>query len=283
MLRFFRQGHRKEASPKVPSLHYNWVFFMALDGPVSVMTSRGKLPPPESQRLWMFAPERPHCFVCGPETERIVFAFSTVGPLLEKLAAQSGSLSIALSDSEIAHWREFGQEIGQHFMAPSMKSLLIFEKALNELSLLLVRDMDFEPFSPLTLESVERVERAIGYYTEHLKERPKLPQVAASAGVSVAHLRRLFHEVFSKSPSAILTRLRLEQAVQRLLTTTDTMETIAENCGFQSASQLARAFQKYYGCSPNAWRHYVSPLAKKRGKNEHAELTQGLALRKFFP
>lgn len=283
MLRYFRQGHRDSPSTRVPSVHYNWVFFAALDGPVQVMKRHGEVPPQETRRLWLFAPERLHCFACGPETERIVLAFTSVSPVVEKLCKETGYLWCDLTDGDIAYWRVFGREINEHFLAPNPKSLLVFEKALNELCLLLLRDREFEPFSPLSMEATERVERAIRYFFDHLDERPKLTTIASAADVSVSHLRRLFHQVFGQSPATMLTRLSLERATQLLLTTADTMEVIASSCGFQSASDFTRVFQKYYGCPPNIWRQYVSPLAEKRGKNERAEFDPLIVLRNLFP
>jgi AraC-like DNA-binding protein len=282
MLRFFRIGHREEESPRIPSKHYNYVFFAALDGPVQVMRKRGKPSKPQYANLWLFPPQTAHCFICGPETERMALAFSSVSPVIEKLCSSEGYLECQLTKKDILFWRDFGRTIEEHFLAPSSKSLLVFEKALAELSLSLVRDREFSPFSSLAHETTDKIDRAVRYYFEHLGEQPKMVAVAEAAGVSEAHLRRLFHQVFGQSPANFLNRLSLERAVQLLLTTSDTMEVIAASCGFKSASDFTRVFQKHYGCPPNVWRHYVSPLAQKRGKNERAKADRTLILKHLF-
>jgi AraC family transcriptional regulator len=282
MLRFFRLGHRTEKVPKIPSKHYNYVFFAPLDGSVQVMRQRGKLPEPERRKLWLFPPHTPHCFVCGPETERIVFAFSAVSPILENLLKQETFLESSLTDNDILFLREFGGTVGEHFLNPSAKSLLIFDKALNELSLMLLRNRDFAPFNSFAHETTGKIDRAVHYYIQHLQEQPKIASVAQAAGVSEAHLRRLFNQVFGQSPASFLSRLGLERAVQLMITTNETMDSIAAECGFTSASDFTRVFQKHYGCPPHVWRQHVSPLAKKRGKNERAETDRTVILKTIF-
>lgn len=278
MLRFFKRGHRKEPSTKIPSLHYNWIFFASLDGGVQFVTKRGQRPAAQEHRLWIVSPQKSHCFVCGPETERIVLAFPSVSPLLQKMCASEGFLSCNLTEADVHFLRTFGEEIDRHFHSPNPKSLLIFEKALNELSLLLLRDHNFDSFSPLSLQRSGRIERAINFYLDNLSDRPKIDVIAQHAGVSVAHLRRLFHEVFNQSPTTILIKLSLEKAIQQMMTTTDTLDAIAEAFGFKSSSNFTRVFHKHYGCPPSTWRNYVSPLAKTRGKNERKLLEMEITL-----
>lgn len=282
MLRFFRIGHRTVKVPQTPSKHYNYVFFAALEGPVQVVLKRGQVSKPECHKLWLFPPQTEHCFICEPMTERMVLAFSSVSPVVEKILKEEPFLECALSQQDIKFCRSFGRIVENHFLSPSAKSLLIFDKMLTELCLMLLKDREFPPFNSLAFETTDKIDRAIRYYTEHLSENPKIASVAHAAGVSEAHLRRLFHQVFGQSPTSFFNRLGLERAVQLLLTTSETMESIASECGFMSDTDFNRVFHKYYGCSPHIWRKHVSPLAKKRGKNERAEIDRSVIMKSIF-
>ncbi len=49
-------------------------------------------------------------------------------------------------------------------------------------------------------------------------------------------------------------RMRIEHASRLLVESSDRLEIIAENSGFNSISTFYRAFAKHFGCSPTAYR-----------------------------
>ncbi len=102
--------------------------------------------------------------------------------------------------------------------------------------------------------SKNHVDAAIMWYAERMDENPSLLEVAKATGVSLAHLRRLFHEVLQTSPKNILDQLRFQRAMQLMSDINMKLETISERCGFGSASAFSRAFKIKFGCSPESWR-----------------------------
>ncbi|HTC23546.1 MAG TPA: helix-turn-helix domain-containing protein, partial [Gemmatimonadales bacterium] len=58
-------------------------------------------------------------------------------------------------------------------------------------------------------------------------------------------------------------RLRLRDALERLLSTTDGVSAVAYATGFASHSHLSDAFRREYGCPPSAIRR-LSPRAVAR-------------------
>jgi AraC-like DNA-binding protein len=106
---------------------------------------------------------------------------------------------------------------------------------------------------PAPASPAERVERALHWFEENLAEAPDVADVARAAGVSAAHLRRLFAEAGRPSPRAELARLRMA-AARRCLLAGWKLERVAAFLGFSEASAFSRAFTAECGRSPRAWR-----------------------------
>lgn len=99
-----------------------------------------------------------------------------------------------------------------------------------------------------------RLVAAIRIMEEHQAHPLKIGQVADISGISERQLARLFLAKFDKSPSDFYMELRLKAAKGRLLHTTDSLETIAQNAGFSSLSHFSRCFKTWDGESPSAVR-----------------------------
>lgn len=88
----------------------------------------------------------------------------------------------------------------------------------------------------------------------HLDEPLSLETLAAVTGLSPHHFHRRFRLAFGETPTAYVRRLRLERAAWRLLLHSDSILTIALDCGFNDHETFSRAFRRRYGLSPRAYR-----------------------------
>jgi transcriptional regulator GlxA family with amidase domain len=81
--------------------------------------------------------------------------------------------------------------------------------------------------------------------------------LARAVGCSVHHLGHIAHERLGVSLMEYLTRFRLEVARHLLTATRLTIDQVAGEAGFSSASHLSRAFLAHSGYRPGDYRRRV--------------------------
>ena len=89
----------------------------------------------------------------------------------------------------------------------------------------------------------------------------RLPALAAAAAMSVRHFSRVFTDEVGEPPGRYVERVRLEAARRELETTNDTLDVVAERCGFGTAETLRRAFQRRVGAAPDTYRRRFRVVA----------------------
>ncbi len=99
-----------------------------------------------------------------------------------------------------------------------------------------------------------RLENAIKTMDKNYVSPVRISDIAAKIGVSERQLERLFVKAVGKTPSAFYLELRLERAHVLMLSTTDSLEKIAELTGFSSQAHFSRAYKAWRGTSPMAVR-----------------------------
>jgi len=262
MLRHFACGYRDfRELPDVACARYNWIILASFDGKLSPRLdppSKGEkkrakanfyvIPP---QIRYVLIPETPRCF-------RAVFHFSYVGEILHDEVLKRGILSRWLDEKTLAEVKDIASTIKSHFRNPTIISELHYELALLRLSLIALDGLGFEKTNPLQSVPRERVEKALAWYNEHIKESPSLYEVAQNVHISATQLRRHFYEQIGRSPKAAFSRERMHKATRLLTNTSSTLDQIAEECGFQSSTDFCRAFKKTFNVTPNHWRHNVN-------------------------
>lgn len=95
---------------------------------------------------------------------------------------------------------------------------------------------------------------AITEITEHFDTDISLDDLAAKCNISTSHFIRSFKASIGYTPHEYLLAYRLRQSKQLLTHTAFSIEEIADQCGFHSASHFARAFRQSEGMSPTEFR-----------------------------
>lgn len=78
--------------------------------------------------------------------------------------------------------------------------------------------------------------------------------LAQHVGMSERHFTRRFTEQVGVSPAQYVASVRLEAARRALETTTDTVDAIADRCGFGTGETMRRTFARRLGASPDQYR-----------------------------
>lgn len=85
-------------------------------------------------------------------------------------------------------------------------------------------------------------------------EERSIASIAAKAGVSVSHLRRLFHQSTGVPPAVFRDQARQHEAERRLSTSLNPLKKIAYDLGFASPSHFTNWFRTRTGQSPSTHR-----------------------------
>lgn len=105
------------------------------------------------------------------------------------------------------------------------------------------------------LKSTHRV-HSREYLVECLVNEPSysLADISARTGYSLRHTTRIIQSMYGKTLTEIRTERAIDRAKALLVTTDKTVEEIATESGFGSASAMRRAFLKRVKMSPSAYR-----------------------------
>lgn len=100
----------------------------------------------------------------------------------------------------------------------------------------------------------ESIERAIQYMEEHVNQNISLDELAKTVNLSKFYFNRYFKKHMGMTPHQYFINLRIQNAKRLLATTHDSIESVAEQCGFDNASNFIRVFKQRAGMTPTAFR-----------------------------
>jgi AraC-like DNA-binding protein len=236
-------------------MRYYWEFQLFPTGRGCPIFRRGEEPEElgnQGGNFYIFRPDCPH----GWEEREdracsvTVFHFAEVSETLSRVFYQKMARGVVLSGEELNEIDQMAREIEDEVIRPLALSPLRYQFCLDKLSLIFLEKLIcFEDISYPSREK-QIVDAAIGWYCSHMSESPGVRETAEKMGYNVSHLRRLFHEVYNRSPAEIFVQERMNRAAEMLKSGTDSVIQIALACGYSSHSVFSRAFGNHYGTSP---------------------------------
>jgi AraC family transcriptional regulator, regulatory protein of adaptative response / methylphosphotriester-DNA alkyltransferase methyltransferase len=137
---------------------------------------------------------------------------------------------------------------------PNKENVLIFKQAEDALS------ANFRPCKRCKptgqrLPDQEWIGHLTQFIDEHYHEKITLATLAEVGHGSPFHLQRIFKKMNGMTPTEYIQRIRVEKAVELLLTTKKSVTEIAADVGFPNTSYFITVFKKRTGHPPTEYRN----------------------------
>jgi AraC-like DNA-binding protein len=113
------------------------------------------------------------------------------------------------------------------------------------------RDLDERHADP---GAYPRVARAVEHLRRNLGEPLRIEELARLAGMSTARFERVIKRIFHVTPVQLVTKARLEAAVQLLTGTGRSIAQVAQECGYSDHSAFCRHFKAAVEMTPSEFR-----------------------------
>lgn len=105
-----------------------------------------------------------------------------------------------------------------------------------------------------SVSTPETIRKSMNFMEQNFQKHILLQDIADHVNLSPTYFHKLFKSATNLTPQQYLSELRLSHAKMLLLTRNDSVEYIAEKCGFSSISYFDYQFKKTYGISPVGFR-----------------------------
>jgi AraC-like DNA-binding protein len=209
--------------------------------------------------LWVHGPESEHGWTDDPgqRSTVMVLHFWEGSPHLLRVLGEKGSVQIPLRKEELRWAETTVKKALEEVRRPSTRTWLWLESVRAELGLIAMRGLPDLRETALDPWAALKVEQAIHWYRERLRDAPTVTETARAVGTSPTHLRRLFATVRGESPHAVFLQLRLDLARQEIRSGGKKIAEIAERIGFSEPSAFSRAYRKGFGHSPQTDRNVL--------------------------
>ena len=104
-------------------------------------------------------------------------------------------------------------------------------------------------------QKIQRIKNAVQYLNRNYDSASlKISHLADVVNMSEKNFRRIFYDVYNKTPYAFLQELRINKSEILLLNTSKNVSDIALQCGFCDVYSFSHCFKKHMGISPTEYR-----------------------------
>ena len=128
------------------------------------------------------------------------------------------------------------------------------------IALILTRELGSKYDARETLFA-DRLEKLWSEVNADLKADWTVERLASRAKVSSGYLHKLVLKYFNVRPMQMVLRLRMNHAMELLINTNLSLDSIAEEVGYGTAYAFSKAFLRYSGKRPGAFRHEISSVS----------------------
>lgn len=115
-------------------------------------------------------------------------------------------------------------------------------------------DTPYYAEGPAKTNNAVQISAAIDYIMMNLDQPIKVADLADACNMSETHFRRIFDDYVDMSPMDYVNLCRIQKACEIMKKGTESMEIVAEKCGFLNVSTFNRNFKKFIGITPYQWK-----------------------------
>lgn len=108
----------------------------------------------------------------------------------------------------------------------------------------------------LSHSETKRILPVLDYIDKNYARNIDVNHLARLAHLSPTHFNKLFRNVLQLSPMQFVRRTRMNKACEQLLSTTFSVNKIANSVGYEDQNIFSRAFKKMLGSSPLSYRKH---------------------------
>jgi len=116
--------------------------------------------------------------------------------------------------------------------------------------------------------NLAQISKALDYIGNNYESKIMASDLADICGMSETHFRRVFEEYIQMSPIDYVNLTRIQKSCEMMRKSNDSMDIIADKCGFTTTSTFNRNFKKFLGITPYQWKinpgNYESKLLNYR-------------------
>lgn len=132
--------------------------------------------------------------------------------------------------------------------------LLEMRARLNRLSHNLSTEKDSNQ-PTIDSNEINHVERIALYIGQNYRDTIEASDIGVAAGLHPDYANSIFKKAFGLTLSEYIIEERISHAQRKLITTDNTIASIAFECGFNSISWFNACFKKMNGCTPKEFRN----------------------------
>lgn len=150
--------------------------------------------------------------------------------------------------------------IREEFEKQSEDYGLVIKSYLIAILVLIIRQYDLDSASVeeynlnISSENIRRIRIVMEYIDQHITESLTLRNLSAVANMSVSYFSQLFKNLNGFSAWDYIISQRIDLAQRLLMSSNESVNNIALQCGFNNATNFYKAFKKITGISPSTYR-----------------------------
>nr|WP_285817710.1 helix-turn-helix domain-containing protein [Echinimonas agarilytica] len=215
--------------------------------------------------LALMGPNLPHCWKSNVGSEDSVSSvfFQWSADLLgdhwmEK--SEFGAIRALLMNSESGllftgeQVESMGQQMTKLVDAPPFERLMVFVALLEKLTRLQSTPLSHGGIQYQDSTASKRIENILNYVASHYQTKIDAEQMAQLTSMTPVSFSKYFKRVFKKTFTSYLNEYRISQACGLLVRTDESVEEIADRCGYQNMAFFHRQFKTIMGQTPLKYR-----------------------------